>query len=218
MTSVVGDDRALRAARGFGGASRVAGGDFDAQRGAEVDGHGRVAGFAGQFDRAAVGATFVTAQTLVAEAGGGTGPFAGVCAQFLTDLGAAADRRRADVGRHLGSLRDDRALCAARRFGGAGRVAGGDFDAQCGAEVGGHDRVAGFAGQFDRAAVGAAFVAAQPLVAEAGGGTGPFAGLCAQFLSDLGAAADRRRADVYRAQVRSMALSTSMALSPSMAL
>src|SRR5437773_1533503 len=175
------DDRGLGAARRFGGAGRVGGGDFDAQRGAEVGGHDRVAGFAGQFDRAAVGAGFIAAQPLVAEAGGGTGPFAGVRAQFLANLGAAADRRRADVRRHLGSLRDDRGLGAARRFGGAGRVGGGDFDAQRGAEVGGHDRVAGFAGQFDRAAVGAGFIAAQPLVAEAGGGTGPFAGVRAQF-------------------------------------
>src|SRR5438445_11385941 len=111
---------------------------------------------------------------------------------------------------------DDRALRAARRFGGAGRVAGGDFDAQRGAEVDGHDRVAGFAGQFDRAAVGATFVAAQPLVAEAGGGTGPFAAVCPQFLPDLGAAADRRRAVVYRAQLRPMALPTPWPLSPSM--
>src|SRR5207245_4379682 len=83
------------------------------------------------------------------------------------------------------------------------------------AELDEDDLLAAFASQFDRSAVRAAFVAAQPLVAEAGGGTGPFAGVCAQFLTDLGAAADRRRADVYRAQVRSMALSTSMALSRS---
>src|SRR5439155_22892559 len=117
------------------------------------------------------------------------------------NLGAAADRRRADVRRHLGSLRDDRGLGAARRFGGAGRVGGGDFDAQRGAEVGGHDRVAGFAGQFDRAAVGAGFIAAQPLVAEAGGGTGPFAVVRAQFLATVGAAADRPPADVYKSQM-----------------
>src|SRR5436190_2119205 len=176
MTRFVGslrDDRGLGAARRFGGAGRVGGGDFDAQRGAEVGGHDRVAGFAGQFDRAAVGAGFIAAQPLVAEAGGGTGPFAGVRAHLIANLAAAAYRRLADVRRHLGSLRDDRGLGAARRSFPARRSSDLDFDAQRGAEVGGHDRVAGFAGQFDRAAVGAGFIAAQPLVAEAGGRTGP---------------------------------------------
>src|SRR2546430_15404544 len=67
------------------------------------------------------------------------------------------------------------------------------------AQVGFGRRVAGFGGRFDRAAAGSACVAAQPLVGEAGGSSGPFAGVSAQRPADLGAAADRRRADVLQA-------------------
>src|SRR5439155_322874 len=118
----------------------------------------------------AVGAATVAALPLVGEGRGRVaGPAARAGGQRLPLHRRAADRRRRRIGgRAVGRGHDGR-RAGGDRAAGAGAVAGGDLDEQAGADVAGGEQIGRACCAGHVGAVGAATVAALPLVGEGRG-------------------------------------------------